>query len=114
MVAAWLIGAELSAIRAAAAGHHFQALDFLAHGLVEDDVGQEDKPVRAGVGVSVLARFAGAEYARLCGVHSASPFLWAGSRGVASTCGAVPLSDTLILHIFYTYTTLLRYNLADQ
>jgi hypothetical protein len=44
VVAAWLIGAELSAIRAAAAGHHFQALHFLAHGFVEGGVGQEDQP----------------------------------------------------------------------
>jgi hypothetical protein len=28
-----------SAIRAAAARHHFQTLDFLAHGFVEDGVG---------------------------------------------------------------------------
>ena len=34
------IGAGLSAIRAAAARHHFQTLDFLAHGFVEDSVGQ--------------------------------------------------------------------------
>jgi hypothetical protein len=43
-------GAGLSAIRATAAGHDFQALDFLAHGFVEYGVGQEDQPVRAGVG----------------------------------------------------------------
>jgi hypothetical protein len=35
------IGAGLSAIRAAAARHHFQTLDFLAYGFVEDGVGQE-------------------------------------------------------------------------
>ena len=63
-------GLGLSAIRAAAARHHFQTLDFLAHGFVEDGVGQEDQPVGAGVGVVVLTSFAGAEYARLCGVHS--------------------------------------------
>ena len=34
----------LSAIRATAARHHFQTLDFLAHGFLEDGVGQEDKP----------------------------------------------------------------------
>ena len=64
------IGAGLSAIRAAAARHHFQTLDFLAYGFVEDGVGQEDQPVRAGVGVLVLTGFAWAEYARLIGVHS--------------------------------------------
>jgi len=60
----------LLSVRAAAARHHFQTLDFVAHGFVVGSVDQEDQPVRAGVGVSVLARFAGAEYARLCGVHS--------------------------------------------
>jgi predicted ArsR family transcriptional regulator len=48
VVAAWAIGVGLSAIHAAAARYHFQALDFLAHGFVEDGIGQEDKPVRAG------------------------------------------------------------------
>jgi hypothetical protein len=36
----------LLSVRAAAAGHHFQTLDFLAHGFVEDGVGQEDQPAR--------------------------------------------------------------------
>jgi hypothetical protein len=58
------------AVRAAAARHHFQTLDFLAHGFLEDGVGQEDQPVCAGVGVVVLTGFAWTEYARLFGVHS--------------------------------------------
>src|SRR5215211_5464029 len=86
-------GAGLSAVRAAAARHHFQTLDFLAHGFIEDGVGQEDQPVRAGVGVSVLTGFPWTEYARLCGVHSLESFLWAGLRGCSCTCGAIPLSD---------------------
>ena len=57
------------ASHAAAARHHFQTLDFLAHGFVEDSVGQEDQPVGAGVGV-VLTGFAWTKYARLFGVHS--------------------------------------------
>jgi hypothetical protein len=36
----------LLSIRAAAAQHHFQTLDFLADGFVEDGVGQEDQPAR--------------------------------------------------------------------
>jgi hypothetical protein len=68
-IAAARLGEELSAIRAAAARHHFQMLDFLSHGLVKYGVGQEDQPVSAGVRVRVLASFAGAEYARLFGVH---------------------------------------------
>jgi hypothetical protein len=70
VVVPWLIGVGLSAIRAAAARHHFQALEFLAHGFVEDGVGQEDQPVRASVGVVVLTSFPWTEYARLIGVHS--------------------------------------------
>jgi hypothetical protein len=58
------------AIRAAAARHHFQTLDFLAHGFFEDGVGQEDKPVSASVRVVVLTGFAWTEYARLFDVHS--------------------------------------------
>jgi hypothetical protein len=56
---------------AAAARHHFQTLDFLAHSFVEDGAGQEDQSVRAGVRVVILIDFAWAEYARLFGVHSA-------------------------------------------
>src|SRR5215203_6650086 len=33
-------------LRAAAARHHFQTLDFLAHGSIEYGVDQEDQPVR--------------------------------------------------------------------
>jgi hypothetical protein len=64
------MGVGLSASRTTAARHHFQALDFLAHGFVEDGIGQEDQPVRAGVGVVVLTGFSWTEYARLFGVHS--------------------------------------------
>jgi hypothetical protein len=92
------IGAGPSAIRAAAAGHHFQTLDFLAHGFVEDGVGQEDQPLGAGVGV-VLAGFPWTEYARLCGVHSFSSSLWAGSRGAPTPAGpflSLQLNCTII------------------
>jgi hypothetical protein len=64
------LSTALAAIRAAAARYHFQMLDFLAHGFVEDGVGQEDQPVRASVGVVVLTGFSWTEYARLIGVHS--------------------------------------------
>src|SRR5215204_3046816 len=80
----------LSAIRAAAARHGLYALDLIADGLVEDSVGQEDQPVRAGVGVSVLASFAGAEYARLFGVHSLWSFLWAGLRSAPTPAEPFP------------------------
>jgi hypothetical protein len=61
---------DLSASCAATARHHFQALDFLAHGFVKYGVGKEDQSVCAGVGVVVLPGFPWTEYARLCGVHS--------------------------------------------
>jgi hypothetical protein len=70
LCAHWDTGAGLLVIRATAARHHFQTLDFLAHGFVEDGVGQEDQPVRAGVGVVVHTNFAWTEYARLFGIHS--------------------------------------------
>ena len=54
MVGAWPIGVSLSASCAAAARHHFQTLYFLAHGFVEDGVGKEDQPVRAGVRAQAL------------------------------------------------------------
>jgi hypothetical protein len=70
VVAAWAIGLRLSASGAAAARYHFQTLDFLAHGFVEDGVGQEDQTVSASVRVVVLTGFAWTEYARLFDVHS--------------------------------------------
>jgi hypothetical protein len=74
-------GLGLSASCAAAARHYFQTLDFLAHGFVEDGVGQEDKPVGAGVGVVIITGLPWTEYARLFGVHSLHlhPFCGPGS-----------------------------------
>ncbi len=90
MVVVRLIRVGLSAIRAAAARHHFQTLDFLAHGFVEDGVGKEDLPVRAGVRVVILIDFAWTEYARLFGVHSSSSSLWAGLRDAPTPAGPFP------------------------
>ena len=77
----------LSVSCAAAARHHFQTLDFLAHGFVDDGVGKEDQPVGAGVGVVVFPGFPWTKYARLFGVHSFKSFLWAGLRGALTPAG---------------------------
>ena len=42
------------------------------------------------------------------GVHKSS--LWAGLRGVTSTCGAIPLSDILIIPILSPLSTYLGTN----
>jgi hypothetical protein len=88
------------AIGAAAAWHHFQTLDFLTHGFVEDGVGQEDQPARAGVGVVVLTPSAWTEYARLFSVHSEPPSSVGRAPGCCTTRGATPLSDTIIIHAY--------------
>src|SRR5215204_3389275 len=84
----------LLSVRAAAARYHFQTLDFLAHGFVEDGVGEEDQPARAGVGVVVLTSFHWTEYARLCGVHSLQPFCGPGSGVCNHSRGHFLLSGT--------------------
>src|SRR5215212_8538308 len=99
------IGVGLSVIRAAAARHHFQTLDFLAHSFVEDGVSQKHQSVRAGVGVVVLNSFSWTKYARLFGVHRGSS-LWAGLRGVSPPAGPFPyptLISYLFLFLFATY-----------
>src|SRR5829696_458255 len=91
---------KLSAIRAAAARHHFQTLDFLAHGFVEDGVGQEDKPVRAGVGALVLVAVVGccvegiAGWRYALGVHEVPP------RGPGPGEWATPAGPFLHLNVF--------------
>jgi hypothetical protein len=92
---AGLVGdADVSLASAAAAGDGLYALDFVADSVVKVGVGQEDQPVRAGVRVRILIDFGRAEYARL--IHVNSSDLLAGLRGVASTCGAICLSDVYI------------------
>jgi hypothetical protein len=61
----------LPTIRAATARHDLEALHLVANLLVENDVGQVNDALRAGVGVRVLFGWGRAEYARLCGGHEA-------------------------------------------
>jgi hypothetical protein len=91
LVVVRLIRVELSAIRAAAARYDLEAFNLVPDVLVVCGVGQEDQPVRAGVGVVVLTGFPWTEYARLIGVHSSVPtFLWSGLRGVQPPAGPFP------------------------
>ncbi len=72
MAGAWSSGPSLSAsfANAAAAGDGLNLLYLVPDLIVKHGVGQEDKPVRAGVRVGVLNSFAWTKYARLFGVHS--------------------------------------------
>jgi hypothetical protein len=88
-------------MRAAAARYDLEAFNLVPDVLVVGGVGQEDQPVRAGVGVVVLAGFPWTEYARLFGVHSGVLSLWAGLRGVPSTCGAISCVYALHFTIIY-------------
>ena len=110
MVVVRLIRVGLSAIRAAAARYDLEALNLVPEVLVVGGVGQEDQPVRAGVGVGVLTGFPWTEYARPFSVHSSvSTFLWAGSRGVAAPAG-LSLYPTHIFHLYrHTYSTYILY-----
>jgi hypothetical protein len=54
VVAAWLIGAWLSAIRAAAARQRLDMLDLFARLLIKSGVAEVDVPVQARVGVVLL------------------------------------------------------------
>ena len=96
MVAAWLIGVGLSAIRAAAARDGLYDLDLFAGTGVLDKMPDVDDALEAGVGAFVLVvggrveGIAGWRYPG--GVHSASPFLWAGPREILGGLSAGPFT----------------------
>ena len=111
MVAAWAIGVGLSAIRAAAAGvGGFPLLAKLVY------VADEHPAAYAGTGtlqasvvrlysvVVIVGGWVHVGCARLCGVHSVPPFLWAGSRGAPTPAGPFHL----ICQLHYT-TVIYKY-----
>src|SRR5215210_4463048 len=82
VVAAWVIGPGLSAIRAAAARQRLDPLDLFARLLIDGAVAEVDVPVQAGVRVILVVGrcvegIAGWRYP--LGVHSSSLGMWAGA-----------------------------------
>jgi hypothetical protein len=113
------IRAGLSAIRAAAARHalvHDDLAIKVVLGL--DNAAKEHPAVHAGVGaleagvvrlygVIVILGWVRVGCARLCGVHSASPFLWAGPREILGGLSARPFTFYLELNHTLDFHTIL-------
>jgi hypothetical protein len=96
VVAAWLIGAGLSAIRTAAAWNA-HVLDYLAVEVVLrlDHMAHVDPAVVAGVGrIMILSRWVRG-CARLCGGHEAIPS-WSVPWGVSPPPGLPTLTDPIL------------------
>ena len=87
VVAAWLIGVGLSAIRATAARNGLEDLGLFAGTGVLDKMADVDDALEAGVGAFVLV--VGGRVEGIAGwrypldVHSVTAFLWAGLRGIS-------------------------------
>ena len=111
MADAWAIGVGLSAsfVSATATEVERVLLRLLARLGVNGNLAYRHPAIGAGVGaleasvmhlygvVVLLGRWVRG-CARLCGVHSLTPFLWAGSRGVGDSRGAIcVLAPSIIL-----------------
>src|SRR5215217_7844561 len=61
--------------------------------------------------VVILGRWVRVGCARLCGVHSSVPtFLWAGLREMCRLCGAISLSDALIIQHLSVFSLVIYSN----
>jgi hypothetical protein len=87
-------GLEILAGRALTAWHPLYDLYRLS-AFVFNYVSYVDEALIAAVGRLVRENFGGVSAYTWC-VHSSSPFLWAGSRGVSSTRGAISFVYNLL------------------
>ena len=110
VVAAWAIGAGLSAIRALAAKVKCVLLRLLTCPRVDHELTYRYPAIVAGVGAIIpiltCCREGISRSGYPLGVHSLFPFLWAGSRGVATPAGPFPFQQ---LH----YTAFIRHLQAN-
>jgi hypothetical protein len=104
VVAAWAIGAGLSAIRATTAEVKCVLLRLLAGLGVDHELAKRYPALVAGVGtlslVVVLSGWVRWERGRLLLVHSVFSLSVGRAPGCATTCGAIPLSDVVIMHAY--------------
>jgi hypothetical protein len=80
-------------------------------------VAQADLAFVACEALAVLFLVGGDGCARVFALDLSSTvlsFLWVGFRGAPTIAGAISLFHTHILPVYYTFITLLRYNLARK
>jgi hypothetical protein len=113
----------LSAIRAAATAvggfSLFAVLVYVADEYPAAYAGMGTQALQTGVVrlysvVVILGGWVRVGCARLSSVHSEPPSSVGQVPGCCYTRGAIPLSDTHILPIYYTFTTLLWYNFRKR
>jgi hypothetical protein len=107
MAEAWTIGPRLLGVRATAAKVQGELLRLLARVVVNDRLAYRHPTVVAGVGafvlvVMILGRWVRVGCARLSCVHW-GPFPLGRVPGSCYSCGAIPLSDTLIIRYCFCF-----------